>query len=198
MTNEQFWDHVDASGDCWEWVGYRDPRGYGRVRPQEGGSLAHRVAWTLLCGPIPKGLTLDHLCRNHSCVNPAHLEPVTQRLNALRGFGWAGRHARKTHCVNGHLFDSSNTRLRDHDGHPERVCIACEVQRPKHDPITRWNPTDINAAKSECIYGHLFSEENTVRFVWKGKRVRQCRACRKKRNIESKARVRARAKANAA
>lgn len=64
--------------------------------------LAHRLAYEILVGPVPAGLTLDHLCRNRACMNPAHLEPVTMRANVLRGEAPAARQARRTHCRHGH------------------------------------------------------------------------------------------------
>lgn len=82
---ERFWARVGKSGGesaCWLWAGCTR-RGYGRV--WRGGKmvLAHRVAYELLVGPIPEGLTLDHLCRNRACCNPNDLEPVTDRVNIL-------------------------------------------------------------------------------------------------------------------
>jgi len=82
---ERFWPKVDASGDCWVWVAYRDPNGYGSFYRDGGPTYAHRVAWELLVGSIPEGLVIDHLCKNPPCVNPDHLEPVPQRVNVLRG-----------------------------------------------------------------------------------------------------------------
>lgn len=73
--------------------------------------MAHRLVWELLVGPIPQGKQIDHLCRNHACVNPEHLDIVTQRTNLLRGFGAAGLNARKTECKNGHPFTPENTYL---------------------------------------------------------------------------------------
>lgn len=65
-------------GDCWEWTGARNPKGYGSATNGKCGSmLAHRKAYEIANGPIPDGLELDHLCDNEPCVNPAHLEAVT-------------------------------------------------------------------------------------------------------------------------
>lgn len=81
-----------TSTGCWEWAGARFvSTGYGmlNVRSSVDGkwrpTTAHRVAYELLVGDIPDGLVIDHLCRNHACVNPAHLEAVPQQTNLLRG-----------------------------------------------------------------------------------------------------------------
>jgi hypothetical protein len=98
-------------------------------------AAAHRVAYEMLVGTIPKGLDLDHICHNGSgcgggescphrrCVNPDHLEPVTHRENMLRGETVAAMHARKTHCIHGHEFTPENTRIK-RDG--SRNCRACD------------------------------------------------------------------------
>lgn len=76
---------VHPISDCWEWRGARNGRGYGSVTNGLGSSaLAHRVAYEALVGPIPAGLTIDHLCRNKVCLNAAHMEPVTREENSRR------------------------------------------------------------------------------------------------------------------
>lgn len=117
---ESFWKLVDrrSSDECWPW---RGPifKGYGRFK----GKGAHRIAYRLLKGEIPDGLTLDHLCRNRACCNPAHLEPVTNRVNVLRGVGPSAENSRKTHCANGHPFNDENTMIRsDSRGRECREC----------------------------------------------------------------------------
>lgn len=77
---------VDVTADgCWAWKGAKTPTGYGVVSIERRARKAHRYSYLHLVGPVPDGLVLDHLCRNRACVNPAHMEPVTQRTNVLRG-----------------------------------------------------------------------------------------------------------------
>lgn len=107
---------VTPSG-CMEWTAGTNGVGYGMffVRWENGGNvmqLAHRWSYEYSKGPIPEGLHLDHLCRNPPCVNPEHLEAVTQRENNLRGTGMSARHAVKTHCDSGHPFSGDNLKFR--------------------------------------------------------------------------------------
>ena len=110
----RFWAKVDFNGpnwqstNCWRWTASLR-HGYGQVSWRRVPTPAHRVAYQLLVGPIPEGLYIDHLCRNPSCVNPAHMEPVSHRENILRGSNPAAQNARKTHCIRGHPFNEINT-----------------------------------------------------------------------------------------
>lgn len=82
---ERFWSKVQKTDSCWLWTAAVDVNGYGRVgTTRRRTALAHRVAYELVKGPVPDGLTLDHLCRTHRCVNPDHLESVTARENIIR------------------------------------------------------------------------------------------------------------------
>lgn len=123
-----------ADADCWSWAGRRDPHGYGKFQltgVYRGPVFAHRVAFVLANGEIPAGLVVDHLCRNTSCVNPSHLEAVPTAVNILRGQGAPARHARVTHCPQGHEYAPENTRRRA-DG--RRSCLACHPQRKPGRP----------------------------------------------------------------
>ena len=113
---------TNAEG-CWIWQGVR-VGGYGQIGKENNGGMvyAHRAAYELIVGPIPDGLTLDHLCRNRACINPDHLEPVTMKENVLRGMSPTAINARKTHCNNGHPLDGDNLSLRKDGG---RICLAC-------------------------------------------------------------------------
>jgi hypothetical protein len=117
---------------CWVYGGYLNDAGYGitvisgtrrRVR-------VHRVAYEHFKGPIPEGFHVDHLCFNPRCVNPAHLEAVTNGENVRRSIragksavhGWAMQRD-KTHCQRGHPYDEANTyRTPDNS---KRHCRAC-------------------------------------------------------------------------
>ena len=117
---------------CVEWTGRKDQDGYGQVsgRRKDGVRTtfrAHRLVYERHVGPIPEGLTIDHLCRNRSCVNPAHLEPVTVLENTLRGNGLASVNAKKTHCIHGHEFTSDNTYLHIRRERRERSCKECHT-----------------------------------------------------------------------
>lgn len=109
-AEERFWMRVEKgqSGECWRWTGFIDDSGYGTMRVEGKKQKVHRYAYGLLVGPIPTGLTLDHLCRVRACVNPNHLEPVTHRENVLRGSGPSAKNARKTHCPRGHELTPAN------------------------------------------------------------------------------------------
>lgn len=106
----------------WLWTGSITKNGYGKIG--EGGKrtgwlLAHRVSWEIYRGPIPEGLTIDHLCRVRHCVNPDHLEPVTLQTNLHRGEGKRGS---QTHCQKGHEFTLENTYITKAG---TRVCRIC-------------------------------------------------------------------------
>ena len=128
MTLEQrFWKKVRITPGCWEWTAYKVKAGYGifRVGGTAGDMVpAHRVAYELLVGPIGQKLCIDHLCRNPSCVNPAHMEPVTRAENVMRGIGHGPVNAAKTHCKRGHIFDAANTYV---DPHGKRSCRPCKA-----------------------------------------------------------------------
>lgn len=148
---ERFWEKVDLNGPpppdpwvpivtgCWLWTAsvegrdYKMGRGYGTffLRKEAGRCIftnAHRFAYELLVGPIPNGMTIDHLCRVTTCVNPDHLEATSNRNNILRGMSPMAVHARKTDCPQGHAYDEANTYV---DGVGGRHCRMCRKLRAR-------------------------------------------------------------------
>lgn len=127
-VEERFLARLTKVGDCWV-VPFTDPAGYGGFHVDGVRYLAHRWSYEHFVGPIPDGLELDHLCRNRGCANPAHLEPVTRRENALRGPG------SKTACVHGHPYTSQNTYIRPDRG--TRQCRECGRNRSSQFDLRR-------------------------------------------------------------
>jgi hypothetical protein len=122
----RMWSRVDRSGgpdSCWVWLAYTGTDGYGRARSQGRQLVVHRVIYQLVMGVVlPPEIQVDHLCRNRSCVNPVHLEPVTASENLRRADPLAYQKA-KTHCPSGHAYDEQNTRRHPRTG--GRTCRAC-------------------------------------------------------------------------
>lgn len=112
-------ERVPESG-CWLWMRSVNWGGYGSMGVNGRSCKAHRVSYELLVGPIPEGLTLDHLCGVRCCVNPAHLEPVTRGENTLRGNAPSAQKARMKTCVRGHELTLTNS--------GQRRCLICKRQ----------------------------------------------------------------------
>lgn len=117
---------------CWQWTGPLRPDGYAQIEHKRRKVLAHRAVFEALREPIPYKLVLDHLCRNRGCVNPDHLESVTQALNTRRGLSsvatkamhdrlWEGR----TNCPQGHVLADVGVVERFRGGYRTRECGGC-------------------------------------------------------------------------
>lgn len=123
----RFWSKVNKTDGCWLWTGATDGDGrYGAFQYEGRVQRAHRVAYMLTVGPIPDGMTLDHLCRTTLCVRPDHLDPVTHRTNVLRGEAPSAANALKTHCPKGHAYDEANTYIQATGG---RMCKTCAREK---------------------------------------------------------------------
>jgi hypothetical protein len=124
-------------GDCWAWGGahfkqtgyccFSIKRADGKWRP----TVAHRVAYELYIAEIPPGLVIDHLCRNRSCVNPWHMEPVTFAENVRRGWlanqgglpNWASMPDWDGRCKHGHFITPETTVIRKNGKQECRTCV---------------------------------------------------------------------------
>lgn len=142
----RFWSKVAQTGnvfECWDWMGSERVKGqgYGQfatvINGKRKNNAAYRFAYETTIGPIPGGLTIDHLCRNRKCVNPWHLEPVTSTVNTLRSEGPSAKNAVATHCVNGHEFTPENTYGRESRSRGGRVCKTCIFDRKRADRAAR-------------------------------------------------------------
>lgn len=144
MVPTRVWKRIQPCpiSGCWIWTGENTNLGYGLLRnlgmksAKRAATVAHRAIYILLMGEVPDGLVLDHLCRMPCCVNPAHLEPVTNAVNILRGTSKSAINAVKTHCMYGHEFTPSNTKIVKGRG---RCCRACQARwaRDKYHETAR-------------------------------------------------------------
>ncbi len=138
-----FWEKVDKNGPvpparqelgpCWLWLATMMPNGYGQFTIRKKKNYTHILAYEWTVGMVSDGLELDHLCRNRSCCNPSHLEPVTRSENIRRGIlpamslKWMPKmNARsaevrraRTECKNGHTF------IGEVDSKGNRICKQC-------------------------------------------------------------------------
>lgn len=128
QTIEKVLQRVEAvtESGCMIWMGALNDKGYGLVYRNERSLRVHRLVYSYFKGAIPAGLGLDHLCRVRCCVNPDHLEPVTQRVNVLRGVGISAIRARRTHCIYGHPLIDENLRVSRTN---QRICVTCRDRR---------------------------------------------------------------------
>lgn len=138
LTQDQavrFWSKVDLPDSpekCWIWTGAKNAAGYGNINISGRHYMPHRVSWVLANKrQIPKGLVIDHLCSTPSCINPHHLEPVSQRSNVLRGEAHKGT---ETPCDKGHL--NWLVKVNRH-GNLTRRCVDC---RREWDRVRRETP----------------------------------------------------------
>mgnify|MGYP002357590244 CR=1 FL=1 len=139
------WARIESSstasgGGCRIWSGSLDHSGYGKIKVLVDGRIrqtgAHRAAWLSIRGDIPASLQIDHLCRVRACVNPDHMELVTNQMNSQRAdhSGKAGRSGKRR----GSPLHSCGTHGREdgyewtgRSGYTRWVCRPCrrEISR---------------------------------------------------------------------
>jgi hypothetical protein len=135
VPNATLWDKYEVlPNGCWRSFCKPQLTGYVRVcRREDGkkvGRMLHRIFYELHKGPIPAGMTLDHLCRNRGCINPDHLEPVTQRENLMRSpLAPARINSEKTHCPQGHPYEGDNLVINNKGQRTCRICLNAAQAR---------------------------------------------------------------------
>lgn len=180
ITNElkeRFENHwvPEPNSGCWLWTSATS-HGYGVFQIRGETYRAHRVSYELYRGRIPEDLHIDHLCRNRCCINPNHLEPVTNAENTRRGVAAEvskARYAAQTHCKNGHLLSGNNLTIAKGNG--QRVCRTCRIARKRAWRAKHFPPVGLNLeglklgglangarqrAKTHCPHGHEYSPDN--------------------------------------
>jgi hypothetical protein len=124
--------NLDSINNCWIWTASK-VKGYGVFCFNNERKLAHRASYELFVDTIPEGLTIDHLCRNHSCVNPFHLEAVTLKENIFRGDNIVTQNMKREVCSKGHPFDM----IKTGNNHSYRSCYTCKRQMDKEYKLRR-------------------------------------------------------------
>ena len=126
-TLDRLFDKVSVGlpSECWEWIASTNQDGYGQFWVEDERYRAHRLMYSLINGGVSKGKVLDHLCRNTACVNPFHLEEVSQRANIHRG----ETNANKTNCPQGHPYNKENTYISPEG---KRQCRTCQRERNRN------------------------------------------------------------------
>lgn len=117
---------IKHDGGCWEWTGSRSGSAphagpYIQFRVNGQRVYIHRYAYERFVGPIPEGFQIDHLCRNTRCVNPAHLEAVTPRINVQR------QHPAAI-CRNGHPYEPGSYFISN-GSRRCRTCFLAAMER---------------------------------------------------------------------
>lgn len=153
MTNTDFDTRIEPKilripwSTCWYWMGSVKSTGYGRVTIMGRQQSAHKVVYKYYKGPVTAGLQLDHLCRVRCCVNPEHLEPVTQRENILRGLAPSAYAARVAHCPYGHPYSRENTGLYSGARH----CKTCARERVRKRYYRVKSEQQLRNPKQGCV-----------------------------------------------
>ncbi len=133
---ESLLSKVVIDGGCWlhtqvHHTGYA----YARIKQTRHG--IHRIVKVVSTGnKIPDGYVIDHLCRNRNCVNPKHLDIVTQSVNCKRGdvgAYLASKMLSKERCPQNHAYTKENTYL--YKG--QRGCKTCRNLRSSYKYYTR-------------------------------------------------------------
>ncbi len=143
---KRFWDKVEKTDYCWNWKANKYKDGYGQFSIGKRKIAAHRYSYILARGDIQEDFVVDHLCGNKSCVNPLHLEVVTQKENVKRGIK-NRTNINKTHCKRGHIFDEENTYINSKG---RKVCRQCiRDKRGNVKGVWGWKKKKVNTTQEK-------------------------------------------------
>jgi hypothetical protein len=176
-------------GPCWIWKPVPSNGGYGQFYLEGKPQLAHRASYKLFVGPIPSGLTIDHLCGVRACVRRDHLEAVPLAENLRRARVWeagAAFQRGKTHCPQGHPYDEENTRVGKNGRRSCKACARRQISERRARERAE-NPPQPQPPKTHCKNGHAFAEWGYTEAGGK----RACRLCSRQRTREYQERQRA-------
>lgn len=161
MSSKDNFTIPEYQGECILAEKKASTQGYARTKVGDTHVIAHRLAYEKAFGPIPKGMVIDHLCRNRACINPQHLQAVTHVVNTMRGMNPWAVNKRKTHCPYGHAYTEENT-YRNKKGY--RRCLAC----------IKMNEAKMNEIKRERKEKGLVKEDNMHGLYENGVLIKKC------------------------
>lgn len=160
---ERFTSKFTVSTGCWNWGACILKNGYGQTYWNGKRDYAHRVSYQIYKGEIPDGLVIDHLCRNKACVNPEHLELVSQSENVLRGWrlahqnGVPVKYNPRPSCTRGHLFVPENIKLKSRNKYLFRMCRICNRAARKRNRIRHRELITLSAKNYETTETHMLA-----------------------------------------
>lgn len=170
-AEERFWSSVTLKGygECWEWRGTKQRYGVFSVNKKK--VYAHRFSWELFHKTsIPLGLVVDHMCGNKFCVNPSHLQVVTQKENVR--VSTTKTNASKTHCYKGHSLSDAYIR----NNHSKRICRICSAENQRKTTSRRKNKGLCSLALI-IHFNKPFLSEEMNKFLFSDNE-KYCKSCR--------------------